>query len=152
TACARTTLPTDRRPAPAGAGRSVDGRNGMSAHLRRPRRLLLLGPFVAAWLTILGAAPAAAASGYTRDLYFPGAWGRQVHGRTCTAASTAMMMNLLARHDLHLPQMAILRYEQPRDALNDRVQRGSDPLGWARAATYFSRFTPRPTAYKWEAY
>jgi len=63
-----------------------------------------------------------------------------------------MMMNFIAGRDLGLGQMFILRYEQPRDALNDAVQRGSDPLGWARAATYFSSRTPRPTTYAWEAY
>jgi hypothetical protein len=62
------------------------------------------------------------------------------------------MENLIAGHDLGLNQMTILRYEQPRDALNDSVQRGSDPLGWSRAATYFSQLTPSPTTYRWEAF
>jgi hypothetical protein len=34
----------------------------------------------------------------------------------------------------------------------DARQRGSDPLGWSRAASYFSRYTQRPTVYQWEAY
>ena len=63
-----------------------------------------------------------------------------------------MMENMIARRDLNLPQLNILRYEQPRDALNDSTQRGSDPLGWARGASYYSRWTPRETWYSWEAY
>ena len=133
----------------------------MSARLRRPLdpqgarrsvRAVLLALGAAFCLATLGAAPVGAASGYMRDVYFVGAFERQVDGRTCTAASVAMMMNMLARRDLGLAQLTILRYEQPRDALNDRVQRGSDPLGLSRAATYFSRLTPRPTTYRWEAY
>jgi hypothetical protein len=133
----------------------------MSARLRRPLdpqgsrrsvRAVLLAVGVAFCLATLGAAPVGAASGYMRDVYFVGAFERQVDGRTCTAASVAMMMNMLARRDLQLPQLSILRYEQPRDALNDRIQRGSDPLGLSRAATYFSRYTSRPTTYRWEAY
>ena len=88
----------------------------------------------------------------TGDLYFSAGYERQIDSRTCIAASTAMMMNFIARRDLNLSQMAILRWAQPRDALNDSVQRGSDPLGWARAATYFSQYTGRPTTYRWEAY
>ena len=87
-----------------------------------------------------------------RDLYFAAGYERQVDSRTCTAASTAMMMNFIARRDLQLNQLTILRYEQPRDALQNAVQRGSDPLGWARAATYYSVLTGRPTTYAWEAY
>jgi hypothetical protein len=63
-----------------------------------------------------------------------------------------MMMNILNGRDLNLNQLTILRYAQPRDALNDSVQRGTDPLGWSRAATYFSRYTIRPTTYRWEAF
>jgi hypothetical protein len=63
-----------------------------------------------------------------------------------------MMLNILAGRDRNFDQMSILRYSQPRDALNDSVQRGTDPLGWARAATYFSKFTIRPTIYRWEGY
>ena len=94
----------------------------------------------------------AAASTYTRDLYFSGAYERQVDGRTCTAGSTAMMLNMIARRDLRLDQMAILRYAQRNDALPNATQRGSDPLGWSRAATYFSSRTGRPTTYKWQAF
>lgn len=96
--------------------------------------------------------PAASARSFVYDTYFSGAFERQVDSRTCTAASTAMMMNILSGRDRNFRQLSILRYAQPRDALNNAVQRGSDPLGWARAATYFSRFTPRPTTYRWEAY
>ena len=135
----------------------------MPVSLRRLRRFLRLGPasprraLFPAILALLaaasiGAAPVGAAAGSTRDLYFTSGYERQVDGRTCTAASTAMMMNFIARRDLNLSQMAILRYEQPRDALNDSVQRGSDPLGWSRAATYYSRYTSRPTTYAWETY
>ncbi|HTG41142.1 MAG TPA: hypothetical protein VK697_05945, partial [Methylomirabilota bacterium] len=87
-----------------------------------------------------------------RDLYFAAGYERQVDGRTCTAAGTAMMMNFIARRDLGLNQLSILRFEQPRDALNDRVQRGSDPLGWSKATTYYSRYTGRPTTYSWQAF
>lgn len=116
-------------------------------------RLLLLAAVPA--ILCLGtftATPAGAVTGYTRDVYFWSGFERQVDNRTCTAASVAMMMNFITRRDLDLPQMTILRYEQTRDALNDSVQRGSDPLGWARAATYFSRYTAHPTTYHWEAY
>ena len=34
----------------------------------------------------------------------------------------------------------------------DAVQRGSDPLGWSRAATYFSRYTGARRSTSWEAY
>jgi len=121
----------------------------MPARLRRP---LLLAPLTLLWLVASGVAPAAAATTYSRDLYFYGSWEQQVDNRTCTAASVAIMENLIAGRDLNLYQMAILRYEQPRDALNNAVQRGSDPLGWSRAATFYSAWTPRPTAYNWEAY
>ncbi|HET9614806.1 MAG TPA: hypothetical protein VFP22_08340 [Candidatus Limnocylindrales bacterium] len=118
----------------------------------RPRHLRLLIPLAALWLGTILAPSAAAAGTYTQDLYFAGSYEHQVDSRTCTAASTAMIENLIARRDLNLPQVTILRYEQTRDALNDATQRGSDPLGWARAATYFSRYTPHPTAFAWEAY
>jgi len=124
----------------------------MSAQLRRPR-LAIIGSLVAAAL-VAALAPTSAlgASSWARDVYFSQAYERQVDSRTCTAAATAMMMNMIDRHDLNMSQMTILRYEQPRDALNDSVQRGSDPLGWSRAATYFSRYTSRPTTYRWESY
>ena len=134
----------------------------MPDRLRRPRprsavafrrsRLAILSLLVALALGGVGAVPAAAATTYTIDRYFAAGYERQVDNRTCTAASVAMMMNFIARRDLKLDQMAILRYEQPRDALSNSVQRGSDPLGWSRAATYYSRFTGKPTTYKWEAY
>jgi hypothetical protein len=119
--------------------------------LRRPR-LALLSSLLALVIAGLGAAPAAAANPYSKDLYFARGYERQIDNRTCIAASTAMMMNFIARRDLNLNQRTILRYAQRRDALNDAVQRGSDPLGWSRAATYFSRYTGKPTTYKWEAY
>jgi hypothetical protein len=97
-------------------------------------------------------APVSAASSFTYDTYFWSAYERQVDSRTCVAASTAMMMNILNGWDLNFNQYTILGYAQPRDALSNSVQRGTDPLGWARAATYFSRYTIRPTTYKWEAY
>lgn len=120
----------------------------------RFRRLAFLLPGLLASAVFTGgsAAPATAASGYAYDTYFWSAYERQVDSRTCVPASTAMMMNILNGRDLNLDQMAILRYAQPRDALNDSVQRGTDPLGWSRAATYFSRYTIRRTTYKWEAY
>jgi hypothetical protein len=116
-----------------------------------------LGP--ALWLslvaTVLGAmlpASALGATTYSQQLYFPSGYERQVDGRTCTAAATAMMLNFIARRDLSLNQMTILRYEQPRDALNNSTQRGSDPLGWARALTYYAPRTGRTFTYEWEAY
>ena len=123
-------------------------------HVRRgpTRRALLPAVLALSAAAAIGAGPVGAATSSTRDLYFWSGYERQIDNRTCTAASVAMMMNFIARRDLNLSQMAILRYEQPRDALNDAVQRGSDPLGWARAATYFSQYTGRPTSYAWEAY
>ena len=120
----------------------------MSARLRRP---LLLVALAGMWLST-GGASVGATSTWTRDLYFTGSWEQQVDTRTCTAASVAIMENLIARRDLNLNQMSVLRYEQPRDALDDAVQRGSDPLGWSLAASYYSKLTQRPTAYRWEAY
>jgi hypothetical protein len=124
----------------------------MTAHVRR---LTLASIFLSLALSS-GLAPTAAATpgsdGYAWDVYFAAGYERQVDNRTCTAAGTAMMMNFLAGRDLGLRQLSILRYEQPRDALSDRVQRGSDPLGWSKAATYYSQFTGRPTVYAWEAY
>jgi hypothetical protein len=125
----------------------------MPARPRRPLRFVLVPALIGLWLALIGAVPAASAAvGYSRDVYFVGAYERQVDSRTCTAASTAMMMNMLDRHDLNLPQLSILQFSQVRDALSDAVQRGSDPLGWARAASYFSRYTARPTVYRWESY
>jgi len=113
-----------------------------------------LAPIAALVLLIgAGSTPAEASQRhYARDVYFSAGYERQVDSRTCTAAATAMMLNFIARRDLDLSQTYILRWEQSRDALSDAVQRGSDPLGWSRAATYFSRRTDRPTAYRWEAY
>jgi hypothetical protein len=116
------------------------------------RRVVIPGLLALTAAVAIGAAPVGAATTDRRDLYLAAGYEHQIDNRTCTAASTAMMMNFIARRDLNLSQMAILRYEQPRDALNDAVQRGSDPLGWSRAATYFSRYTGRPTTYTWEAY
>lgn len=120
----------------------------------RSRRFALGLPMLLALALVSGGrpAPVSAASSFTYDTYFWSAYERQIDLRTCTAASTAMMMNILNGWDLNLDQRAILSYSQPRDALNDSVQRGTDPLGWARAATYFSRYTIRPTTYRWEAY
>ena len=112
----------------------------MPASLRRPAILSIL---VAILVALGGTAPAAAANGYSRDVYFGAGYERQVDSRTCTAAATAMMMNFIARRDLNLGQMYILQWEQARDALANATQRGSDPLGWSRAATYFSSPTDR---------
>ncbi len=102
---------------------------------------------------IAGAAPArtAAATPFKMDLYFTGGYERQVDGRTCTAASTAMMLNFIAGRDLKLNQLSILRYAQPRDALNDATQNGSDPLGWSKALSYFDTRTGQDFTYMWEA-
>ena len=106
-----------------------------------------------AFATLVVVAPVDAATFYRRDTYFTAGYERQVDSRTCVPASTAMMLNFIARRDLRLDQMAILRWAQPRDALDDRVQRGTDPLGWARALTHFSPLTGRgQTDYRWEAY
>ena len=120
----------------------------------RFRRLALGLPVLLALALFTGGAPArvSAASSFTFDTYFRSSYESQVDSRTCTAASTAMMMNILNGRDLDLNQYSILKYSQPRDALDDAVQRGTDPLGWSRAATYFSRYTSRPTTYMWEAY
>ena len=89
---------------------------------------------------------------FKKDVYFVAGYEQQIDGRTCTAASTAMMMNFLVQKDLKLNQMTILGYEQPRDALKDSVQQGSDPLGWSLAATHFSVAAGVPTTYAWKAY
>ena len=124
----------------------------MLAHIRRLSAIPLLLVLSLAWSAVPAPASAWGWDGYTRDLYFAAGYERQVDGRTCTAAGTAMMMNFIARRDLGLNQLSILRFEQPRDALNDRVQRGSDPLGWSKATTYYSRYTGRPTTYSWQAF
>lgn len=120
----------------------------------RSRRLALAVPAILAFAIFGGGAPppADAVRGYAYDTYFGSSYERQIDNRTCVPATTAMMMNILNGRDLNLDQMGILRYAQPRDALSDSVQRGTDPLGWSRAATYYSRFTIRPTTYTWEAY
>ena len=118
----------------------------------RLRRLALAVPLLLALLAFIGPAGTSAATGYYAHTFFGSAYERQIDNRTCVAASTAMMMNILAGRDLNVDQMTILRYAQPRDALNDAIQRGTDPLGWAKAASYFSRSTIRPTEYRWEAY
>lgn len=120
----------------------------------RFRRLALALPVLLALAVFTGGAPAraTAATPFVYDTYFSSAYEHQVDSRTCTSASTAMMMNILSGRDRHFNQLDILRYSQSRDALKDSVQRGTDPLGWARAATYFSTFTPRPTIYRWIAY
>ena len=121
----------------------------MPARLRRLALELPLALLVAAFVFLPGTS---AAEPFSYDTYFSSAYERQIDDRTCVAASTAMMMNILSGRDLNLNQMSILRYAQPRDALNDSVQRGTDPRGWALAATHFSQSTARPTTYKWEAY
>jgi hypothetical protein len=124
----------------------------MPAHIRRLSAIPLLLVLSLGWSVVQAPASAWGWDGYTRDLYFAAGYERQVDSRTCTAAGTAMMMNFIARRDLGLNQLSILRFEQPRDALNDRVQRGSDPLGWSKATTYYSRYTGRPTTYSWQAF
>ena len=121
--------------------------------IRSARRPSIVAIAAVLWLVAAGAAPALGRdNGDRRDVYFAAGYERQVDSRTCTAAATAMMMNFIARRDLNLNQLAILRYEQPRDALPNATQRGSDPLGWSRAATHYSSLTGRPTIYAWEAY
>ncbi len=95
---------------------------------------------------------AAAPTRVTVDTYFAAGYERQIDGETCTAASTAMMMNFISGRDLNLNQRTVLKYEKPRDALGDRLQRGSDPLGWSLAATYFSANSGDQTTYRWVAY
>lgn len=128
------------------------GRRTLTA-MTRPRRTwalpaLLLGAGIVASLP----SPAVAVTSFRRDVYRSDLYERQVDNRTCVAASIAMMLNFIAGRDLGLPQMDILRYAQPRDALDDAVQRGTDGLGWAKAATYFSPKSGDTTAYRVEAY
>jgi len=118
--------------------------------LRRHARQLPIALALAAFVAV--PLQASAAGEFEYDTYFSSAYEHQIDSRTCVAASTAMMMNILNGKDLNLDQMTILNYAQPRDALKDSVQRGTDPLGWEKAATYFSKYTIRPTTYKWEAY
>ena len=118
------------------------------------RGVTYIAALLLAFVVVAGVAPTgvSAAVSYKMDLYFSGGYERQVDGRTCSAASTAMMLNFIARRDLRISQLAILRYEQPRDALNDARQRGSDPLGWSRALTHFDYLTGKAFVYRWEAY
>jgi hypothetical protein len=141
-----------RVPGARGAGARDAGDRARGVRPGRSGRLALASIAILLWLTSAGAAPTAAASTFSKDVYFAAGYERQIDSRTCTAASTAMMMNFIARRDLNLGQAWILQWEQSRDALQNAVQRGSDPLGWSRAATYFSSRTGRPTTYKWEAY
>ena len=120
-------------------------------------RAIVRGSGVAGLLVALLLIPAAGASGTTLtkvkvDTYLAAGYERQVDGRTCTAASTAMMENFIARSDLGLRQLSIPAYEQSHDALNDKIQRGSDPLGWASAATHYSVNAGDATTYRWVAY
>ena len=121
----------------------------MSARLRR---LALALPLVLLLLAVVGPMGTNAATEYYAHTYFGSAYERQIDNRTCVAASTAMMLNIMNGQDMNFDQMRILRYAQAHDALNDATQRGSDPLGWSRAASYFSKYTIRPTTYRWEAY
>jgi hypothetical protein len=156
TACTAAPCPTREARSPIGAMAM------MSAHLprlgrlrpaRSPRRLAVEVALASAVATfILLPVQASAAGSYAYDTYFSSAYERQIDSRTCVAASTAMMMNILSGRDMNFNQMTILRYAQAHDALNDATQRGSDPLGWANAATRFSQYTRRPTTYRWEAY
>ena len=140
-----------RRPEGSGlhAGNGFDERR----RWRRLRRLVRELP-IAFGLAAFVALPIHVSAGaqFAYDTYFASAYERQVDSRTCVAASTAMMVNILAGRDLNLSQIKILTYAQTRDALNDATQRGTDPLGWERAATRFSLYTSRPTNYRWEAY
>jgi len=105
-----------------------------------------------ALLAAIGVGPASAGT-YSRDLYFRDGYERQIDSRTCTAASTAMMINFIGRRDFDLDQSYILDWAQDRDTLNDNTQRGSDPLGWARALTWFGTRAGKGTIpYRWEAY
>jgi hypothetical protein len=119
----------------------------------RPRRPGVAALVIAVGLLVgAGIAPVSAATSYVKDVYFSAGYERQVDGRTCVAASTAMMLNYLARRDLKLDQYRLLRYAQEHDALNDATQRGSDPLGWSRAMTRYSSTTGREFTYRWEAH
>jgi hypothetical protein len=117
-----------------------------------PRRLGPVAALVAVVVLVAFTPSEAMAGTYRRDVYFSGGYERQVDGRTCVPASISMMLNFIAGRDLGLSQMTILRYAQPRDALNDAVQRGTDPLGWQKAATYYSPRSGSTTTYRWEAY
>jgi hypothetical protein len=122
-----------------------------TARRGRPAIAALLA--AVALLVGMAMAPVTAAETYRRELYFTAGYERQIDSRTCVAASTAMMLNLVARRDLRLDQMTILRYAQTHDALVDSRQRGSDPLGWSRALTHYSTLAGRgPFSYGWESY
>jgi hypothetical protein len=118
------------------------------------RHLPRIAGLVVGFALLVGIGPSKidASTPFKKDLYFSGGYERQIDGRTCTAAATAMMLNFIARRDLHLNQMSILLYEQTRDALNDAKQHGSDPLGWSKAATYFASRSGGTFTYRWEAY
>src|SRR4051794_33868103 len=114
-----------------------------------PARLSGSIAFAVSVLLAMAGTPAHAATTFIKDLYLREAYERQVDDRTCTAASIAMIANFIARRDLGLDQLAILRYEQQHDALDDDVQRGSDPLGWSRGATAVTARVGVATTYAW---
>ena len=117
------------------------------------RRMRVLVAASALFFAVTAGIPSPALAGtYRRDVYRSALYERQVDNRTCVAASTAMMLNFIAGRDLNLPQLEILRYAQPRDALDDSVQRGTDGLGWAKAATYFAPRSGDATTYRVESY
>ena len=118
----------------------------------RRRRLAPIAAAVVALALAVGVPGLTAAGGYAQDTYFSSAYDGQIDNRTCVPASVSMTLNILEGSDIDANQMTILQYAQPRDALDDGVQRGTDPLGWSVAATHFSQTTRRPTTYRWEAY
>jgi hypothetical protein len=125
----------------------------LTGHRLRIRVTFAFGLVMAFSLAAAWSPPRTAAAGpFSMDLYFGSGYESQVNGRACTAASAAMMLNFIARRDLGLNQLSIMAYEQPRDALNDATQLGSDPLGWSRALTHYASKTGKTFTYAWEAY
>ena len=106
----------------------------MPARLRRPWLLSLV---VAAGLIVSMTAPAGAVSTYSRDLFFSAGYERQIDSRTCTAASTAMMMNFIARRDLNLASVD----PRVRAAAGCALERGPARIGSARLVEARRRIT-----------
>ncbi len=135
------------------------------AHRRAGRVVVAALTGVLCLITV--AAPALGASSYSVDLYRTDFYAAQVDDRTCTAASVAMMLEMLAFRRVGIPvtdsgaysrtgtrkvwvesrtgELAILRYEQANDALSGGTGRGSDARGWAIALTEMSRYADDPT-------
>ena len=150
-------IPGPAPPWPSGSGRLRRSRSPKGVPMPARSRRLALGLPVLLALALFtrrragSRRPLRRRSRTTR--YFWSAYERQVDSRTCTAASTAMMMNILNGRDLRP------RPDCDPEAIRSRATRSTMPssagrtrsAGRARRPTS-RRYTSRPTTYRWEAY